>query len=155
LAKTPIRNTVADPIIGERQTVSRAKHPTLGEGRAVYRNGPAFFVADSGDVVAYQKIDMGRCGVSGSFLRARAADGEKVELEVTKRDSGKTHERVVTEDGRPGWLVWWFDEFGTWCNVFEPNDGGEPLKFGATYAHVGRPLHDARARQGFHVRLFA
>jgi hypothetical protein len=46
---------------------------------------------------------------------------------------------VVSEAGIAGWLTWWFDEFGNWCNVFEPDDGSAPLKFGATYAHVGHP----------------
>lgn len=133
---------MADPIIRERQTVARVQHPTLGEGRAIHRNGPAFFIADSGEVVEFTRMGLGGAS-SGppprSWLVGHLPDGERVDLEQYGRDHGKAHERIVTEDGRPGWLVWWFDDFKTWCNVFEPDDGGEPVKFAANYAHVGHP----------------
>lgn len=134
-----------EPQIGDRQKVSRVKHPAFGEGRAVYQNGPAFFVADSGLVVHFDKIDAGGASQTRSWLVARV-DGTRVELEKIGRDHGKTHDRVVAEDGRAGWLVWWFDEFGTWCNVFEPDDGSEPLKFGATFAYVGHPKDRKKAK---------
>lgn len=126
------------PVIGERQKVTRVRHPELGEGRAIYQHGPAFFIADSGQVVHFEQIDLGGASQTRSWVVARVG-GVRLELDKVGRDHSKTHERVVTEDGRPGWLVWWFDEFGHWCNVFEPDDGGEPIKFGATFAHVGHP----------------
>lgn len=128
----------SEPTIGERQRVTRAKHPLLGDGRAVYQNGPAFFLADAGPVVQFESLDIGGASQTRSWLVGRLAGGERVELDKIGSDHGKTHERIVTEDGRPGWLVWWFDEFGTWCNVFEGDDGSL-VKFAATYAHVGHP----------------
>lgn len=130
---------MSEPTIGERQKVTRARHPSLGEGRAVYQNGPAFFIADSGHVVHFEQLDVGGASQTRSWLVARLPGGDRLEIDEVGRDHSKTHERIVSEDGRPGWLVWWFDEFGTWCNVFEPDDGGESLKFGATFAHVGHP----------------
>ncbi len=126
------------PVIGERQTVARARHPMLGEGRAVYRNGPDFFIADSGEVVEFTHMGLGGASEKRSWLVGHLPGGTRVELEQYGRDHGKHHDRIVTEDGRPGWLSWWFDDFGTWCHVFEP-DGGEPQKFAATYCHVGHP----------------
>lgn len=35
-----------------RQTIERAKHPTLGLGTVTYDNGPAFFVSDDGERLA-------------------------------------------------------------------------------------------------------
>lgn len=128
--------------IGERQTVDKVRHPALGEGRLVYDNGPIFFVADSGEVEHYHFLgERGSC--SGppkySYCKAHREDGAVIEFDRTDRASGRRHDRIVTVDGRAGWLVEWFDEFHTWCNVFEPDDGGEPIKFTASQAWVGGP----------------
>ena len=133
--------------IGERQTVQRAKHPTLGEGRLVYDNGPAFFIADSGEVEKYDAAGWAGCGVSGS--RAYAQRGsERFELDTTDREKGPSHERVVTHDGRPGWLVRWSDatskrERFHW-ERFEP-DGGKrvslPMLDGRQWAELPEVSH--------------
>lgn len=130
---------MTEPAIGARQTVGRVRHPSLGEGRVVYENGPAFFIADSGEVVEFTKVGLGGANATSSWLVGHLLDGGRVDLEQRGRDHGKRHERIVTEDGRAGWLVSWFDDFQTWCNVFEPDDGAEPLKFSAGYAHIGHP----------------
>lgn len=130
-----------EPAIGERQTVGRALHPTLGEGRVVYRHGPAFFIADSGEVEHFARVTNGGASAGpppSSWVTAHRADGSSFKLEQHGRDHGRSHDRVVTEDGRPGWLSWWTDEFGTWCHVFEGDDGGV-TKFAASYWHIGHP----------------
>jgi len=126
---------------GERQTVARVRHHEFGEGTLVHRNGPASFTADSGEVVAFEKVAFGgsRSGPPPySYTFGFLADGSKVELEQTGRDHGKRHDRIIAVDGRAGWLVDWFDEFDNWCFIFEP-DHGAPEKFAAGSMWVGGP----------------
>jgi hypothetical protein len=94
--------------IGPRQTVDRAKHPTLGEGRAIYNHGPAWFWSDDGEPVAMRSIDMGggRAGPPRyDWLRGVTATGERIELETTDRASGDRHYRRWHPAHGPGWLV--------------------------------------------------
>ncbi len=132
-------------IPGERQTIARASHPTLGEGRAVYSNGPAFFLPDSGEPVAMRRIDMG--GASSepprSWLSATTVAGERVELETTGRPGGDHHYRRWSAIHGPGWLV----SLGR--NVpralamrFEP-DEGKAFEFIVHVMCVGRPPYAA------------
>lgn len=115
--------------IGERQTVQRAKHPTLGEGRLVHDNGPAFFVADSGEVEHYK---------SAFCSQAWLKDGREIKFDTKGYPNAKSHQRIVRlSDGKPGWLSCWFDDFRTWCHVFEPDDGSDPFKFPVHQAWVG------------------
>ena len=74
--------TTDTPTPGPRQTVDRVCHPTLGEGIAVYHNGPAYFQADSGEVVMMRSIDLGGCGTFGgtefrSYNVAHGLDGSR------------------------------------------------------------------------------
>lgn len=129
---------MSDIQIGERQTVDRAKHPTLGEGRLVYDNGPCFFIADTGETERFRQ--WGGCGSRGktSYVTVIRPNGSGVDLDTTNRESGKKHQRVVSLEGnRPGWMSSWFDEFHTYCHVFEPDDGGAPLKFAVHQLWVG------------------
>lgn len=93
---------------GPRQTVARAKHPTLGEGRAVYDNGPAFFLPDDGEPVALRKIDLGgsRSGPPRyNYLVAHTLTGERIELETTGRPGGEHHYRRWHPTHGEGWYV--------------------------------------------------
>lgn len=136
--------------IGERQTVDRAKHPTLGEGRAVYDNGPCFFLADSGEVEHFKR-PAGSGSRSSPTRYSYAAfyrlDGSEVELETTDRESGQRHSRVVAEDGRAGWLVQWSDatskrERFIWFR-FEP-EGGAPETMMIQRLWAGEKRHKSR-----------
>ena len=121
--------------IGDRQTVQRAKHPTLGEGRLVYDNGPCFFLADSGEVEHYDKADFGGVGSAqssrGRYREHHAWKGyAQTVFDTLDRECGPKHQRIVTQDGRPGWLVSWDDatsrrERFNW-ERFEPDDGSAP-----------------------------
>jgi hypothetical protein len=126
-----------------RQTVDRAKHPTLGEGRAVFDNGPAFFVADSGEVESFKSIGFGGCGKSGSYLRAQRPDGTRIELDTTERQGGDSYWRAADSNGVRGWLVSVarpLDEprTGFMSRRWEP-DGGTPRKLYVTTMEVGPP----------------
>lgn len=93
--------------IGPRQTVDRALHPELGEGRAVYDNGPCAFLADSGEFLALKSCAWGGWSKDrGSFLVAVLANGDRIELELSGRQRGDTHERIMAYDRNCGWLVW-------------------------------------------------
>lgn len=130
--------------IGERQTVQHAKHPTLGEGRLVYDNGPAFFIADSGEVEQYDSAGWASVGIDGS--RDYACKGSiRFELDTTGRKCGASHMRIVTRDGRPGWLVTWDDDVSRrerfiW-DRFEPDDGGDPITMMNTGWWLGEAKH--------------
>lgn len=97
--------------IGPRQTVDRAKHPTLGEGRAVYDNGPAFFWPDGGEPVVMRSIGFGGCGSEKSSrgrwsnLRAIDATGNAIELDTLDRANGDRHDRRWHPIHGAGWLV--------------------------------------------------
>ena len=141
--------------IGERQTVQRAKHPALGEGRLVYDNGPAFFVADSGEVEQYTEA-----GWAGSGLGTREHYGQlpsrhRVLLDTTEREKGPSHLRIVTEDGRPGWLVTWHDKVSDrerfiW-ERFEPDGTGEHETMMVQTIWVGR-AHEENSRKDIERR---
>ncbi len=124
-----------------RQTHQRCKHPTLGEGVAVYDNGPAFFIADSGEQVAYASIRFGGASSAGpmkSWLTAVGADGNRTDLDRTGQKRGERHCRIVTLEGRRGWLVDLRVTRG-WLSRFEPDDGGEPETFAYTVWSRGTP----------------
>lgn len=92
----------------DRQTHQRCKHPTLGEGVAIYDNGPARFVADSGEEVDFARITLGGCSSVGpmkSWVTAVTTDGLHDVLDTSDRKRGERHQRIVTIDGRAGWLV--------------------------------------------------
>lgn len=90
---------------GPRQTVNRACHPTMGEGSLVFDNGPAFFAADSGDVLPLRSAFWGGSGLGGSFDVGITHDDERVRFDTTGRPRGETHARVVADIHGPGWLV--------------------------------------------------
>ena len=130
---------------GPRQTVDHAKHPTLGEGRAVYENGPAFFLPDVGEPVALRKIGLG--GVSSaprrSYLTAHALDGTVVELETTDREHGDHHFRRWSPLHGAGWLVSLGRKVDRACAMrFDP-DEGKPFEFIVHSMCVGRPAYAA------------
>ena len=134
--------TTDTPTPGPRQTVDRVCHPTLGEGIAVYHNGPAYFQADSGEVVMMRSIDIGGCGTFGgtefrSYNVAHGLDGSRVELDTTKRAKGDSHYRRWHAMHGAGWLVQLHGIEDCWRHRFEPDDG-KPFTFDVTQMSVGR-----------------
>ena len=138
-----------------RQTIDHCAHPSLGPGRAVYDNGPAFFLADTGECVPMQKIGMGGFatdkaeGGRRSWIVATTMDGQRVELDTLDRKRGDRHTRIVTYDGRPGWMV---SLQGTGAGAaifrFEPDVGEHELRTWDV-AHTGTPEEYKRwTRQG-------
>jgi hypothetical protein len=137
------------PAIGPRQTVDRACHPTLGEGRAVHRNGPSFFIADSGEVEEYVSLDWIGSGVGPppySHMRGVRADKTKILLDTHGRASGEHHWRVMRQTGVRGWLVdVGRSEFG-WAHRWEP-DEGESSTFYVSSMWVGE-REDGKSKNG-------
>lgn len=135
--------------IGPRQTVDRALHPTLGEGRLVHRNGPSFFLADSGECVALDRVDIG--GYTSNPRRSwyvAYQDGKRIELDHTDMPSGDRHDRVHAGVLGDGWLVWIGGAPGrAWVHRFEP-DGGKAIEFDVHQLWVGLPEHkDANSKK--------
>lgn len=134
-------------IIGPRQTVDRALHPTLGEGRAVYDNGPALFIPDAGEPVPMRSIDLG--GASSephrSWLVARTLDGQRIEMETTDRARGDRHSRRWHPMHGAGWLVLLGRKMDRACPMrFDPDDG-RPFEMIVHVMAVGRPAFAATA----------
>ena len=128
--------------MSDRQTHQRCRHPTLGEGVAIYDNGPARFVADSGETVDYSAIGWGGCSTHGpmkSWITARDAIGNRTDLDTSDQKRGERHERIVTIEGWRGWLVDVPVNGRTWLARFEPDDGGEPETFAYTAWSRGTP----------------
>jgi hypothetical protein len=122
----------------DRHTHDRALHPELGEGWAIYDNGAAKFIADSGEVEEFEKVDLGGFGGNPkkSWLIANRPNREQVRLDTTDRTRGTRHTRIVRDDGTAGWLVSLEDD--KWGHEFQP-DNGTPIQFQATEIFVGRP----------------
>lgn len=95
------------PVIGPRQTVDRAKHPTLGEGRAVYDNGDAWFIPDEGEPVRMKWIGLGGASSNPrrSYKCAETLSGEQIDLETTDRAHGDRHHRRWHPIHGDGWMV--------------------------------------------------
>lgn len=135
---------------GPRQAVDRACHPTLGDGVAVYNNGPAYFAADSGEVVVMREIGFGGwCKAEGSWLVADPLDGPRVKLATTGRQRGERHERVVADMLGAGWLVGLSGQMRRWR--FEPDGGGNAIVLDVVQMFIGKPSDmtkkgDVRAR---------
>lgn len=124
--------------IGPRQTVDRACHPTLGEGRAVYDNGPAFFLPDVGEPVAMRSIGGGGSQskpTRRSWLTARAIDGRAIELDTTDRARGERHYRRWHPTHGPGWYV----SGGKMGHDRWESDNGTTLPLEWSECRVGRP----------------
>lgn len=137
------------PEIGPRQTVDRAKHPTLGEGRVVFDNGPMFFLSDDGQVEHY-KSEAG-CGARSeprySYKTMRRADGVSVELETTGRVHGDRHWRAFVRMLGAGWLVQIGNAPPRSMPVrFEPDDG-KPITLDVHSMWTGLPKHDFEKKQ--------
>lgn len=118
---------------GPRQTIAQGVHPTLGEGRLVYRNELVFFVSNAGAIVEYPRKFVGyhgrtEGGVHSSALVVTDHDGSKFEIDVTGKKESPVHYRIKTKDGRKGWLVVSWPEPRRCHNRFEP-DVGEPEEF--------------------------
>lgn len=125
--------------IGDRQTVDRAKHPTLGEGRLVHRNGPAFFIADSGEW-----CDLTDVGWGGSESTPRRSwktarqGGKRIEIDELD-DGGESHCRVYVHTRGRGWLTW---NIGRDCHQHRVHlDGSEPFDFRPDTIWSGLPEH--------------
>ena len=91
-----------------RQTVDRARHPVLGEGRAVYGNGPAFFLPDVGEPVAARSIEWAGASskpVPRSWHVMVMDTGDRIELDTTDRERGERHYRRWHPTHGPGWYV--------------------------------------------------
>lgn len=130
--------------IGIRQTVDRARHPALGEGRAVYDNGPCAFIADSGEVLRLQSCGLGGWAQDrGPWLVATTEEGDRVELEKRGLQAGATHRRIMAYDKIRGWLVTMPHPIGepnpgfTRCTFMR--DDGENVRMFWHAVHVGLP----------------
>ena len=141
---------------GPRQTVDRCCHPTLGEGVVVYDNGPAFFKADTGEIVPLRSASFG--GSTSvprrSWIVATLPDGKRVELEDEDRPSGERHVHCWSPLFGPGWRVSesvlaypgdgaskaekarWDASIG-WVR-FEPDDGSPAIRWQWESVRVGR-----------------
>lgn len=132
------------PEIGPRQTVDRACHPTLGEGRLVHRNGPAFFVADSGEWCALENVGFGGSRSEPRYsYKVAHQDGKRIELEDTGRENGDVHDRVFSPMIGSAWLV----QLGAhptsrWASRVEP-DGGKAFEIVYHQMWVGLAEHGA------------
>ncbi len=136
---------------GHRQTVDRALHPTLGEGIAVYENGPAFFQSDAGQVERMAKIGLGGSGSNGSYLVARTTGGDRIELKTTKRQRGDHHCRRWSPIFGDGWLVLESTPHGERLGYMPARfdaDSGTVVRFKVTVMHVNRPaFYKANAKK--------
>lgn len=111
------------PLIpGPRQTVVRVRHPQRGDGLAVYRNGPSFFLPDGGDPIA-MPIGGGGAGGGRSWLRLADPVHGRVEADRCPREGDppeEHHNRAWSPLFGPGWFVW---GKGMQCR-FEADAGG-------------------------------
>lgn len=124
--------------IGPRQTVDYVKHPTLGEGRLVYNNGPAVFIPDTGEVVPIARACVGvGSRDNAAYTVCVLPSDERVEFDTTGRKYGERHARIVTFEGVPGWIVDVPSKSGCIFR-FEP-DGGEPEMHSCNRIHIGTP----------------
>lgn len=134
--------------IGPRQTVDRVRHPKRGEGLAVHRNGPSFFVPDGGEPVA-----MGvREGGASAGPPARSwmvladpehgrAESDKVPARASDPPSER-HDRAWSPLLGAGWLVWGKG----WMFRFEP-DAGTVVTFEVRGLACGTPDYAARSEK--------
>lgn len=132
---------------GPRQTIDRVRHPTAGEGRAVYNHGPAFFLPDEGEPIPMRSIGLGGAQSKPTHYSYRDAvtmAGERVELETTGRQRGEHHSRRWSPIFGAGWLVSeaghpWREGMSPseearyhasqgWMR-FEPDDGSPPFRW--------------------------
>lgn len=129
--------------MSDRQTHQRCKHPSLGEGVAIYDNGPARFVADSGEQIAYTRIGGGGCSSIGpmeSWINATAPDGQVVRLDTSDRKGGERHKRIASIDGQRGWLVDIPAKGNSLLARFDEDNSGSPGElFMYDFIHVGTP----------------
>jgi len=136
---------------GPRQTVDRAIHPALGEGAAVYDNGPAYFLADGGERVDMKDIQSGGFDKDGSYLVAVTTTGERVRLNLVSGKRGECHwravARVMGEEIR-GWLVEErYSGEKRWAYRFEQDDG-RTLRFDISAMWAGVAADGWRDRKG-------
>lgn len=117
---------------GPRQTIDRARHPVLGEGIAVYRNGPAYFQPDGGEPVPMKSIDVGGVStrpVKRTWLVAYTEAGERIELDTTDRQRGDRHFYCARTPHGPGWMVHVGNRVTQFpLYRFEPDNGAEPVE---------------------------
>ncbi len=132
---------------GPRQTVNRAIHPTLGPGIAVSDNGPAFFLADSGEVLHSRSIGLG--GASSdprrSWVSITVDDGTVIELDTTDQPRGDTHRRYWHPMHGAGWLVMLSRKVERAIAMrFDP-DEGRPFEMIVHVLQVGTPDYARRS----------
>lgn len=134
----------------ERQTVDRAVHPQLGPGWAIYDNGPARFVADSGVEVECAYLGMGGASAGPpprSWLVLNTEPGERIELDTTDQLRGERHERAVSKLLGPGWMVACRGQIERrWLYRFEADRGGGAIELVVNLMYVGTP-DDRRPRK--------
>lgn len=137
-------------IIGARQTVDRARHPQLGEGRAVYEHGPAAFLADSGEVELLRDIAPGGAGTKHSsrgryeHLIAHPVSGDPFELDTLDRAKGESHRRIVSPMVGPAWMVSVRGQKRKWIERVEPDSGAQHIVLEVRQAYVGLPPYNPR-----------
>lgn len=134
------------PVPGPRQTVDRVVMPKLGPGRLVWRNGPALFFPDSGDLVIHlHKVDIG--GASSepprSWQSVWLEPGRRVEADLVER--GAWHSRFYSPLFGDGWLVDENKKDATgrseFWERFEDLEGNVKLRFQMIELCVGRPAY--------------
>lgn len=124
-------------VIGARQTVDIVELAPWGRGRLVWKNGPAFFLADSGEIVELEKVGAGGAR-SNPAMSWRGVwehkDGGMKEAVVI--EPGEDHSRWFSPLFGDGWLVFAAD----YKNVrFESHEGEVKLRFELLELCVGRP----------------
>ena len=126
------------PEPGPRQTVDLVVWPERGQGRLIWKNGPAFFVPDDGGpVVHLKKADHGGSSSNPkrSWQRAWTLDGRMVEVDLVER--GESHNRRYSPLFGDGWLI---TERGPgYWERFEDDAGNVKVRFEMVELCVGRP----------------
>ncbi len=133
--------------IGPRQSVRRVRHPQRGEGLAVYRNGPSFFVPDGGAPVAMASIALGGWQAGPpprTWMAVVDPEHGRVEADLLPRQDtdppDENHARMWSPLFGAGWLVGEVKGFYR----FEP-DAGTVVRFEMRGMHVGTPDYAERS----------
>lgn len=129
------------------QTVDLVEFPPYGKGRLVWKNGPARFLADSGEEIPLFQVSPGGASKErGSWRTVRKTPSSEKES-VSVLSHGENHERYWSPIFGEGWLVFEPLSTGGWIR-FEDEEQVK-LRFNWTRMAVGRPQFiekDARSR---------
>lgn len=131
------------------QTVDLVEFPPYGKGRLVWKNGPARFLADSGEETPLFQVSPGGASKERGSWRTvmRTPSSEKEQVPILS--PGENHERFWSPVYGEGWLVFEPLSTGGWIRFEDEKE--VRLRFAWTRMAVGRPQFiekDARSRRG-------